>query len=161
MRETKDSDKRLKLIRNSDGRSALTLSARVLVNQHYNHDVKMRNCIGKFLHERYQLIKNLNVKPPADATLGNIFFEMDNGFQGTEQWIEKISNYYSGEGSFRVIFFLATRYSTDREENRLNKLFEILRKVMYRKPNRILGACYCKYLKDGKVYNLRNEEVEI
>lgn len=122
-----------------------------------DHDIKLRNVLGKFLHGKS--IDGLSLKPPADATLRNIYFEMDNGHMNNGQLIEKIETHYKGKGQFRVIFIMADRYDKPHlEEERLKKLFEILEKVMHHKPNRILGACYTKFLSDGKLYNLRGEE---
>ena len=49
----------------------------------------------------------------------------------------------------------------DLEQKRLNKLFDIARDVLDNKPNRVLGACYTEFLRDGKVFNLKREEVRL
>jgi hypothetical protein len=42
--------------------------------------------------------------------------------------------------------------------NILKKIFEISADLFYDKPNRILGACYSQFLKNGKLYNRKGEE---
>jgi hypothetical protein len=37
----------------------------------------------------------------------------------------------------------------------LNMLFDIIKKVLKDKPNRVLAAGYHQYLKDGKLYNYK------
>ena len=49
----------------------------------------------------------------------------------------------------------------DLEQNRLDKLFDIAGKVLRHKPNRVIGATYTVFLRDGKVFNIKGEEVRL
>jgi hypothetical protein len=108
----------------------------------------------------------LFLKTYADAmlllTAGNLYFEFDSGHMGRGQLKDKIKARYIGKGAFRVVFFMGTaeyahwkNLATIKclEKNRLTLLFEVARRVLKDKPNRLLGACYHEYLEDGKVYN--------
>jgi len=75
--------------------------------------------------------------------------------------LEKKLERYSGEGTFRVVFFMRNQNNADLDRTRLNKLFEIVKRVMYKKPNRVLGACYSDFLRDGKIFNLKGEVVDV
>lgn len=128
----------------------------------FDHDSNLRDCIARFLHDHLGYEVRIKNDKNADALVEKegscIYFEMDRGNEDEEQIKKKFSN-YSDKGNYRVIFFMATRYSTDNEHKRLEKLFELIGKLMYKKPNRIIGACYSQYLRDGKIYNLRGEPV--
>lgn len=152
----------LRKIKNGDGMTGFTSSE---VRNHiptylYNHDVALRNCVARFLfdrgHQGIGIASVKRIKGNPDAHIGNVYFEFDNGGEGTAELSKKI-NRYNGDGRFRVIFFMKNRDNAELDHTRLNKLFEIIKKVMKKKPNRILGACYTQYLQDGKVYNLRGE----
>lgn len=151
---------------------ALALSSRHSLNrQHAEHDIKLRDCLGKYFHHcGHGLMDYLSLKTFADAMLtlntGSLYFEFDNGHMTRSQLTEKIRNHYAGKGAFRVIFWMASaEYShykhsqriNSLEEKRLNMLFEIIKHNLKDKPNRILGAKYHQYLKDGKIYNYREE----
>jgi hypothetical protein len=151
----------LKKIENNDGRRAFTYmrTRKDIGTQHFNHDTKLRNCIARFFYDNG--MKKASFKGTADVTIGNLFFEFDNGHMNNDQLEEKLRTHYLGKGSYRVVFFMSHRYNEDLEKERLVKLFEIVREVMYKKPNRILGTCYTQYLLDGKIYNLKGEKVYV
>ena len=135
-------------------------------NHHFLHDNQLRDCLAKFLYDRnLNDIEQLSVRwirENPDAHLENIYFEFDNGHMNDDQLIEKIRKNYSSHGAYRVVFFMRHRYdNTEGEKVRLEKLFEIARQTLRKKPNRILGATYSGFLQNGKVFNLNGIEVEI
>ena len=148
---------------------ALATSSRTSLNhRQVEHDIKLRNCLGKYLYIcGAGLLEYLSLRTFADAVLtlptGNLFFfEFDSGHMGKKQLIEKIKERYICKGAYRVVFFLGTaEYAHWKnietikclERNRLDILFRIVRKVLKDKPNRVLGACYHEYLQNGKIYN--------
>jgi hypothetical protein len=151
---------------------ALAESSRHSISrQHAEHDIKLRDCLGKYLYVcGYGLMEYLTIRTFADAKLtpntGNLYFEFDNGHMTRTQLIEKIRNHYRVKGAYRVVFWMASaEYShykhsqriNSLEQKRLNMLFDIIKETLKDKPNRILGACYHQYLLDGKVYNYREE----
>jgi len=135
-------------------------------NHHFLHDNQLRDCLAKFLHDRnLGGIEQLSVKwirENPDAHMGNLYFEFDNGHMNDDQLIEKIQKNYSGHGAYRVIFFMRHRYdSPEGEKARLEKLFEIVRKTLRKKPNRIVGATYSGFLQNGMIFNHKGFEVQI
>ncbi len=135
-------------------------------DHHFLHDSQLRDCLAKYLHDRnLNGIEQLSVswiRENPDAHLGNIYFEFDNGHMNDDQLIEKIRKNYTGQVAFRVVFFMRHRYDDiEGEKRRLDKLFEIVRSTLQKKPNRILGATYSGFLHDGKVFNLKGEVVQI
>lgn len=147
---------------------ALATNPRSTLNhRQVEHDIKLRNCLGRYFHIcGHELIEYLSIKTHADAVLrlsaGDLYFEFDSGHMGRGQLKEKIKAHYIGKGAFRVVFFLGTaeyahwkNLATIKclEKNRLNLLFEVSRRVLKDKPNRLLAACYHEYLEDGKIYN--------
>ncbi len=136
-------------------------------HNHVEHDIKLRNCLGKYFHVcGHGLMEYLSLKTYADAMLalntGILFFEFDSGHMGRGQLKDKIKARYIGKGAFRAVFWTGTaeyahwkNLSTIKclEKNRLNLLFEVARRVLKDKPNRVLSACYHEYLEDGKLYN--------
>jgi hypothetical protein len=135
-------------------------------SHHFLHDSHLRDCLAKYLHDRgLSGIEQLSVrwiKENPDAHLGNIYFEFDNGHMNDDQLTEKIKRNYIGHGAFQVIFFMRHRYDDmEGEKRRLDKLFEIVRSTLPKKPNRILGATYSGFLKKGEVYNLKGMRVQI
>ena len=77
---------------------------------------------------------------------------------------------FMGRGAFRVILWMGTvEYAhwknleriKNLEQNRLNMLLDIIRKILKDKPERILGACYHSYLLDGKLQKVKGEKNEI
>ncbi|MFA5823211.1 MAG: hypothetical protein WC853_09065 [Thermodesulfovibrionales bacterium] len=133
-------------------------------SHHFLHDNRLRDCLAKFLSDRNlkgveQLsVSRIEINP--DAHLGNLYFEFDNGHMDDDQLADKIRNNYSGNGAFRVIFFMRHRYDdAGGEDRRLDKLFEIVKNTLPSKKGRILGACYSEFLKDGKIHNCKWEEI--
>lgn len=137
-----------------------------LNHQHVEHDIRLRNCLGKYFHTcGYGLMEFLSMKTFADAMLllntGNLYFEFDSGHMGRAQLVEKMRTHYTGKGAFRVIFFMGTAEyahwkNKERikglERKRLELLFEIVREELRDKPNRVLGATYHGFLKNKRVY---------
>jgi hypothetical protein len=155
---------RLYRVRSQDKKSAFTVNVNRedIGTQHYVHDISLRDCLARFFYDKgMERIDDLHFRKPADATLGNLYFEFDNGHMDNKQLRNKIVSYYGGKGSFRVIFFMAHRTDPALEHRRIELLFKIVKDVLKQKPNRILGACYTKYLSDGKIYNLRGDVVEL
>jgi len=67
MLKIKDRTLRLKRIRNQDGHFAYTMLAKTLPTFLFNHDVSVRNIIGKFLHDRG--MQEVSFEKPADASI--------------------------------------------------------------------------------------------
>lgn len=154
MTQVKDSDLKLRRIQNQNKNHAFTLSATPanLPTFTYNHDVALRNVLGKFMHERGA--QEISFKQPADASILRYRFEMDNGHMSSDQLEEKITNHYR-TGNIQVVFIMRSLY--DSEEARLKKIFDISQDLFYDQPNRILGACYLKFLDNGKIFNRKME----
>lgn len=175
MCRTKRKEIRLKKLRHNFYTCyALAASPRTTLNHnHVEHDIKLRNCLGKYLFTcGHGLMDYLSLKTFADAVLilntANLYFEFDSGHMGKEQLLEKIKAHYVCKGAYRVIFWTGTaEYAHWKnidnikhlERKRLNMLFEIARTILRDKPNRILGAGYHRYLEDGKLNNYRRKEV--
>lgn len=145
---------------------ALAMNHRSTVNrQHVEHDMKLRNCLGKYFHTcGYGLIEFLSVRTFADAVLllntGNLYFEFDSGHMGRKQLVDKLRTHYAGKGMYRVVFWMGTaEYAHWKnaakikvlEQKRLLMLFAISRQVLKQKPNRLLAAPYHKYLEHGRL----------
>ncbi|MCG2722761.1 MAG: hypothetical protein L6290_12235 [Thermodesulfovibrionales bacterium] len=135
-------------------------------NHHFLHDNQLRDCLARYLYDRnLQGIEELSVKKireNPDAHLGNIYFEFDNGHMNDDQLIAKIRRHYAGQGAFRVIFFMRHRYDDPAgEQARLAKLFEIVKRILSDKPNRILGATYIGFLENGKIFNSKWTGIQI
>jgi hypothetical protein len=129
----------------------------------FDHDNKTRECVAKWVHTR-GLNLEFSFRPPADATVGNFHFEMDNGHMNEKQLREKIFKNYKEPGAYQVVFFMASPYKShwrtiDKikadEHRRLQKLFLIAESMLPHKPNRILAASYEQFLADGKLYNFK------
>jgi hypothetical protein len=79
---------------------ALATSHKATLNhQRVEHDIKLRNCLGKYLYIcGHGFLEYLSLKTYADAVLtlptGNLFFEFDSGHMGKKQLIEKIKARY-------------------------------------------------------------------
>ena len=151
---------------------ALATNSKTTINrQHAEHDIRLRDCLGKYFHTcGAGLMEFLSIKTFADAKLtlstAHLYFEFDSGHMGRKQLTEKIKAHYRSKGAYRVIFWMGTAEyahwkNIDRikflEENRLGMLFDIVAKVLKEKPNRILGATYHQYLETGHVHNLRGK----
>lgn len=147
---------------------ALATNPKTTLNHHHvEHDIKLRNCLGKYLFVcGHGLMEYLSLKTYADALLtlstGNLYFEFDSGHMGKGQLLDKIRTHYICKGAYRVVFWMGTaEYAHWKnmptikclEKNRLDLLFEIVKTVLRDKPNRILGAPYHEYLEGGKLYN--------
>jgi hypothetical protein len=155
MTQVKNRELRLKRIQNQNGNHAFTFDAK-LPTFTYNHDVALRNVLGKYLHDREMYrADEVSFKQPADANIRHYRFELDNGHMTDEQLEEKISNHYR-KGDIQAVFIMRSLYNS--EDARLKKIFDISEKLFYDQPNRILGACYSKFLNNGKLYNRKGEE---
>lgn len=125
------------------------------------HDLKLRDVLARFLcGTGYREIDRVSVRRNpwnADAHIGNLYFELDNGHENDAQLTEKLRR-YAIPGTFQVIFIMAHRYGQKELENcRLEKLFEIGNKIVGHKPNRILGATHHGFLDSGILKNLKGE----
>jgi hypothetical protein len=154
MRTVKDRTLRLKRIRNQDGKHAYTVKARALPTYLFNHDVALRNVIGKFLHGRGA--QTVSFEKPADASIRQYRFELDNGHMSESQLKEKLTKNYA-RLHVQIIFIMRHRECPRLEAKRLNKVFEISAEVFPHQPNKVLGACYAGFLENGIIYNRRKE----
>ena len=135
-------------------------------SHHFLHDTYLRDCLVKFLYDRnlkgIEELSTRRIRENPDAHLGNIYFEFDSGHMNDDQLISKIQRNYSNDGAFRVIFFMKHRYNNPAGEHaRLAKLFELVKRTLPHKPNRILGATYTGYLTNGKIFNLKWTGIQI
>ena len=154
MRKVKDRTIRLKRIRNQDGHFAYTILSKTLPTFLFNHNVCVRNIIGKFLHGRG--MQEISFEKPADASIRQYRFELDNGHMSESQLEEKIVKNYS-RLNVQLIFIMRHRECPHLEAERLRKVFQISAKVFPRQPNKVLGACYTSYLENGTVFNRRGQ----
>ena len=127
-----------------------------------DHDLKLRDVLARYLFANgYRGIDQVSVRHipgNPDAHIGNLYFELDNGHENDAQLREKLER-WAGPGAFQVVFVMAHRYGdTGLEDRRLTRLFELSSRILYHKPNRILGACYSQFLKDGVMRNVRGKE---
>lgn len=149
MQRENDRTLRLKRIKNQDGKYAYTLSAKSLPTFLFNHDVCLRDVIGKFLHGHGLL--DVSFEQPADATVLHYRLELDNGHMSDKQLENKL-RHYAGIGG-QVIFIMRHRQCPRLEPRRLQKIFNLSEKVFPNMPNKILGACFTQYLENGIVWN--------
>ena len=154
MQKVKDRTLRLKRIRNQDGHFAYTMLAKTLPTFLFNHNVSVRNIIGKFLHD--QGIQDISFERPADASIRQYRFELDNGHMSESQLEEKLVKNYS-RLNVQIIFIMRHRECPHLEAERLNKVFRISAKVFPHQPNKVLGACYTSYLENGTVFNRKGQ----
>ena len=154
MLRVKDRALRLKRIRNQDGHYAYTLSAKSLPTFLFNHDVCLRDVIGKFLHSRGLL--DVSFQQPSDATILHYRLELDNGHMSDNQLEEKLRKHYARTPG-QVIFFLRNRQCSRLEVKRLQMLFRISKEVFPGMPNKVLGACYTQYLQTGVVWSRKGQ----
>jgi len=154
MRKVKDRTIRLKRIRNQDGHFAYTMLAKTLPTFLFNHNVSVRNIIGKFLHDRG--IQDVSFERPADASIRQYRFELDNGHMSESQLEEKLIANYS-RLNVQILFIMRHRECPHLEIERLNKVFRISAKVFPHQPNKVLGACYTSYLENGTVFNRKGQ----
>ena len=154
MRKVKDRTIRLKRIRNQDGHFAYTMLAKTLPTFLFNHNVSVRNIIGRFLHDRG--IQDVSFERPADASIRQYRFELDNGHMSESQLEEKLIANYS-RLNVQILFIMRHRECPHLEIERLNKVFRISAKVFPHQPNKVLGACYTSYLENGTVFNRKGQ----
>lgn len=154
MQREKDSALRLKRIKNQDGKYAYTMTAKTLPTFLFNHDVCLRDVIGKFLCGRG--LPEVSFEHPADAFIFQYHFELDNGHMDDNQLEKKLLDHYAGT-SGQVIFFMRHREHPRLEERRLKKLFHVSEKVFPDQPNKVLGACFSQYLENGIVFNRKGQ----
>jgi hypothetical protein len=154
MQKVKDRTLRLKRIKNQDGHFAYTMLAKTLPTFLFNHDVSVRNIIGKFLHGNG--MQNVSFEKPADASIRQYRFELDNGHMSESQLEEKLSKNYS-HLNVQLIFIMRHRECPQLEAERLRKVFQISTKVFPHQPNKVLGACYTQYLENGIVFNRKGQ----
>jgi len=154
MRKVKDRTIRLKRIRNQDGHCAYTMLAKTLPTFLFNHNVSVRNIIGKFLHDRG--IQDVSFERPADASIRQYRFELDNGHMSESQLEEKLIANYS-RLNVQILFIMRHRECPHLEIERLNKVFRISAKIFPHQPNKVLGACYTSYLENGTVFNRKGQ----
>ena len=154
MQREKDSSLRLKRIKNQDGKHAYTMFAKTLPTFLFNHDVCLRNVIGKFLHDKG--LQEVSFEKPADASIWQYHFELDNGHMDDKQLEEKLVKHYA-HAHGQVIFIMRHRECPHLEAGRLQKVFNISEKVFPSKPNKVLGACYTQFLKNGIVWSRKGQ----
>jgi hypothetical protein len=154
MRKVKDRTIRLKRIRNQDGHFAYTMLAKTLPTFLFNHNVSVRNIIGKFSHDRG--IQDVSFERPADASIRQYRFELDNGHMSESQLEEKLIANYS-RLNVQILFIMRHRECPHLEIERLNKVFRISAKLFPHQPNKVLGACYTSYLENGTVFNRKGQ----
>ena len=127
------------------------------------HDKNLRDCLCKFSFDRnYEGKFSIRNDRNADAVMGNLYFEFDNGHMDEEQLSHKMRKYYSGHGQFQVVFWMAHREKKSwLEKERLQKLFDIIGELFYDRPNRIVAAQYSGFIENGKLFNFKGKEVEL
>jgi hypothetical protein len=156
---------RLKVIHNQAGNSAYSLHANqrdcIGSGNKFYHDCKLRNCLAKFLKDRnYEGLEELRIEKSADAVIGNLYFEFDNGSMDISQLEEKLKEHYSRDGKYQVIFFMRNRsddISKPLEENRIKILFQAVQNVLRDKKGRVLAVGYLDYLNGGSIKNWKGE----
>lgn len=156
MLKVKDSSQRLKRIKNQDGKYAYTMYAKTIPTFLFNHDVCVRDVIGKFMHDRGR--QKVSFQQPADASILHYCFELDNGHMTDKQLEDKLLTHYANI-DVQVVFVMRHRESPQLEAGRLNKIYEISGKLFDDKPNKVLGACYTKFLQNGIIYNRKGKEI--
>ncbi|HUN54306.1 MAG TPA: hypothetical protein VMU29_04040, partial [Smithella sp.] len=93
---------------------------------------------------------------PADASIRQYRFELDNGHMSESQLEEKLVKNYSRQ-IVQIIFIMRHRECPHLEAERLRKVFQISAKVFPHQPNKVLGACYTQYLENGNVFNRKGQ----
>jgi hypothetical protein len=127
------------------------------------HNRRLRDCLARYLYDRnHRWLGDTFIGKSADARIGSLLWEFDNGHMNADQLEEKIRMNYAGRGIYRVVFIMAHEYNNkDREKDRLYMLFQIVRRILPHKKNRILGNSYSLFLETGKLHNWRGEEKNI
>lgn len=134
---------------------------------YFEHDEKLRTCIAKFVQlYGYDLLDRLELRQDADAKIGNVYIEFDNGNQGKPFLKEKLLKHYAKPGNYRVVFFMgaynkahwrkAEQTARD-EDSRIAVLRGAIAETIHQKPNRVLIAGYTQFLSSGKLFNYRGE----
>jgi len=154
MLKVKDRTLRLKRIRNQDGHFAYTMLAKTLPTFLFNHNVCVRNIIGKFLHGSG--MQEVTFERPADASIRQYRIELDNGHMSGIQLEEKLVKHYA-RLNVQILFIMRHRECPHLEAERLNKVFRISAEVFPHQPNKVLGACYTSYLENGTVFNRKGQ----
>jgi len=154
MLREKDSTLRLKRIKNQDDKYAYTLRAKTLPTFLFNHDVCLRNVIGKFLHD--QGMHDVSFAKPADASIQQYCFELDNGHMDQGQLKEKLVSFYT-KVNVQAVFIMRHRECPHLEAKRLQKIFKLSEELFPYMPNKVLGTCYTEYLKNGIIQNRKGE----
>jgi len=154
MCQVKDRTLCLKRIRNQDGKHAYTVKAKSFPTCLFNHDVAVRNVIGKFLHDRG--MQEVSFERPADASISQYRLELDNGHMNESQLEEKLVKNYARQ-IVQIIFIMRHRECPRLEAERLRKVFQISTKMFPHQPNKVLGACYTSYLENGTVFNRKGQ----
>lgn len=154
MLRVKDREYRVRKVKNEAGQGAYTLKVRSLPGFKFNHDVALRDVLGKWLHDRG--VKEISFKPPADATLGAYRFELDTGHMNLKQLEDKIEDHYFSD-PVQVLFFMKHRVNPNLERERVRIIFDISQRMFFSKPNKLLAAGYSQYLSNGRLYNRKGE----
>lgn len=99
------------------------------------HNRRLRDTLGRYLYDRnYRGLENTSIENRADARIGSLLWEFDNGHMSSTQLEEKIRMNYTGRGTYRVVFIMAHEYDKkDLERKRLYMLFQIVRKILAHK----------------------------
>jgi len=159
MQKVKDSSLRLKALRNQEGKRAYTLKAKYLPTFMFNHDACLRDVLGKLLHDRG--MAEVSFAKPSDASIHHYRLELDNGHMDMKQLGEKIMKHYTRPEMHRcqIVFIMRHREFPHLEDRRLGMLFKLSKMTFKDKPNKVLGACYTKFLEDGKLFNRKGREI--
>jgi len=161
MTKVKNNDKALRKIRNSNGDVAYTMyhsKRKSTTRYQYWHERKLRNCLARFQNLNHQ---DVILDSIADAKSKGFYFELDNGTANDAELIHKLSDYYSGQGQYRVVFWMSHIEGHNHESDRLKKIFDIAKRVLKHKPGRVLANNYSDYLKTGKLYGVKDEAASL
>lgn len=133
----------------------------------FEHDEKLRTSIAKLVHlYGYHLLDTLELRHDADAKIGRIFIEFDNGNQGRPFLKEKLLKHYAKPGNYQVIFIMgaynkahwrAFEQTVKDENSRIGVLRAAIAETIHQKPNRVLIAGYAQFLRSGEMFNYRGE----
>ena len=98
----------------------------------------------------------MSFERPADASISQYRFELDNGHMNERQLEEKLVKNYARQ-IVQIIFIMRHRECPRLEAERLKKVFQISHKVFPHQPNKVLAACYTSYLENGIVFNRKGQ----
>lgn len=138
------------------------------VSDHYfEHNEKLRSAVAKLINlYGFDLLDKLELRHDADAKIGNVYIEFDNGNQGRPFLKEKLLKYYARPGNYQVIFIMAAYNKshwrkpeqTIKDENsRIGVLRRAVDETIHQKPNRVLIAGYTQFMSSGELYNYKGE----